>query len=90
MCYLAVMERTTVRLGSAGRFVIPARYRRLLGVEEGDELVVRFEDGELRIVSRELAVARAKALVKKVAPADGTLSGRFVSERRRGGTDDLT
>ena len=84
------MERTTVRLGSAGRFVIPARYRRLLGVDEGDELIVRFEDGELRIISRELAVARAKALVKKVAPADGSLTSAFVDERRRPGADDRT
>lgn len=82
------MERTTVRLGSAGRFVIPARYRRLLGVDEGDELIVRFEDGELRVTSRELAVARAKALVQRVAPASGTLSERLVAERRRGSTDD--
>ena len=81
------MERTTVRLGSAGRFVIPARYRRLLGVDEGDELVVRFEDGELRITSRDLAVARAKALVKKVAPADGSLSEALVTERRSGADD---
>ena len=77
------MERTTVRLGSAGRFVIPARYRRLLDIDEGDELVVRFEDGELRITSRELAVARAKALVNKVTPREGTLSERLVAERQR-------
>lgn len=72
----------TAKLDSAGRLVIPAAYRKIMGLKAGDEVVLRMDSDEMRIFSREVAVARAKALVKKYFPGDGPLSDRLIAERR--------
>lgn len=76
------MATDTVKLGSNGRLVIPAEYRKALGVEEGDELVVRFEDGELHLSSRKLAYKRAQELVRRYVPEGVSLSDELIADRR--------
>ena len=66
------MLETRTILGKGGRLVIPAAFRKALGVEPGDELIVILEDGELRIVTPEQAARRARALVRRFV-AEGTL-----------------
>ena len=72
----------TAKLDSAGRLVIPVAYRRIMGLKAGDEVVLRLDRDEMRIFSREVAVARAKALVRKHFPGDEPLSDRLIAERR--------
>ena len=43
--------------------VIPAEYRKALGIGPGDEVILVLEDGEVRILTRQRAVKRAQALV---------------------------
>ena len=76
------MATDTVKLGSNGRLVIPAAYRKALGVEEGDELVVRFEDGELHLSTRKLALKRAQELVRRYVPEGASLSDELLADRR--------
>ncbi len=76
------MATDTVKLGSNGRLVIPATYRKALGVEEGDELVVRLEDGELRLSSRKRAYRQAQALVRRYVPEGVSLSDELLKDRR--------
>jgi len=38
-----------VTLGKAGRLVIPAEFRRELGLEDGDELILRLDDEGLLV-----------------------------------------
>jgi AbrB family looped-hinge helix DNA binding protein len=45
------MESVKTTIGAGGRVVIPAEYRRALGLREGDQVIFRVEDGKLRIVS---------------------------------------
>src|SRR5207248_1536702 len=40
------MDVTHVKLGEGGRVVIPAEYRKALGVKPGDDIVLRLQDGE--------------------------------------------
>ena len=77
------MDTEKVKLGSNGRLVIPASYRRALGVEEGDELVVRLEEGELRLSSRKTALKRAQDRVRRYLPETGLLSEELIAERRK-------
>lgn len=72
----------TAKLDSAGRLVVPVAYRKVMGLKAGDEVVLRLEQNEMRVFSREAAVARAKALVKKHFPGDEPLSDRLIAERR--------
>jgi len=76
------MDTTMVALGNNGRLVIPAPFRRALGIEAGDELVVTLLDGELRITTREQAVARAQEAVRRRVGQDAGLSDELIAERR--------
>ena len=76
------MDTETVRVGSNGRFVIPAEFRRALGVAEGDELLLRLVDGELRISSRAGAIRRAQELVRRHVPEGVSLVDELLDDRR--------
>jgi AbrB family looped-hinge helix DNA binding protein len=76
------MTNTKARLGKGGRLVIPAGIRKSMGVGEGDELILNFDKGELKVCSRRLAVKRAQALVRKFVPADRDLVSELIRERR--------
>jgi AbrB family looped-hinge helix DNA binding protein len=76
------MSRGTVRVRSNGRLVIPASYRKALGVGEGDELIVRLEGGELRLSSRKTSLKRAQERVRRYVPEGVALSDELVAERR--------
>jgi antitoxin PrlF len=77
-----------VRIGSNGRFVIPSEVRRMLGVEEGDELLVRVVDDEIRITTPEAAIARAQRIVRRYVPAHHSLVDELISERCEEGTQE--
>lgn len=75
------MNEQRIKLGEGGRLVIPAIYRKAMGVEPGDELVIKIEDGELRIFQQEEALKRLRAIVKNRKPKNYNLDD-FLSFRR--------
>ena len=72
--------KTTIREG--GRLVIPAAYRKALGLKPGDEVLLTLEDGEIRVVSTRQAVTRAQTLVRRYIPKGRSLSEELIKERR--------
>jgi antitoxin PrlF len=82
------MTRTMVRVGSNGRFVIPSEVRKMLGLEEGDELLVRVVDDEIRITTPEAAIARAQRIVRRHVAAHHSLVDELISERREEATEE--
>jgi len=72
--------KTIIREG--GRLVIPAAYRKALGLKPGDEVVLMLEEGEIRVVSTRRAIARSQALVRRYVPEGQSLSGELIRERR--------
>lgn len=72
----------TTRVTAGGRVVIPAELRRALGVQEGDELLVRLEGQELRLYTRAEAIRQAQARLRQHIPAGRSLSEELVTERR--------
>jgi AbrB family looped-hinge helix DNA binding protein len=74
-------ERLKVRVGPQGRIVIPAALREELGVNPGQELVARVEDGRLVLERREDVVRRLKGRFSHV-PAGRMLSEELIAERR--------
>lgn len=73
---------TRLRINQNGRIVIPASYREALGIEPGDELVLRIEDDELRISTLKQRLERARQLVRKHVPAGRSLVKELIAERR--------
>jgi len=72
--------KTKIREG--GRLVIPAEYRKALGIKPGDEVLLTLEDGEIRVVSTRQAIARAQSLVQHYVPKGRSLSEELIKERR--------
>ena len=70
------------KLGQGGRVVIPAEYRKRLGIEPGDEIIVTFKDGEIKITTVREAVRRAQAIVRRFVPEGRMLSDELIRERR--------
>jgi AbrB family looped-hinge helix DNA binding protein len=77
------MTRRRVRIAPGGRVVIPAEFRKALGVTVGDQMIIELEDDELRLRSRQAAIKKVQAMVRKHLPDDGrSLADELIAERR--------
>jgi len=63
-----------------GRVVIPASFRKPLGINAGDEVVLRLEDDELRIMTMKHRIAQR--LVRKYVKPGISLVDELIAERR--------
>lgn len=71
-----------IRVNENGRVVIPASYRRALGIKAGDEVILRMEDDELRITTMKRRIERAQRLVRKYVKPGISLVDELIAERR--------
>ena len=76
------MHQARTKLKQGGRIVIPAEYRRALGLQVGDEVVLRLVEGELRILSLRQAIKQAQELVRRYIPEGRSLVDELIAERR--------
>jgi AbrB family looped-hinge helix DNA binding protein len=76
------MQTEVTKLSAGGRIVIPARFRKALGVETGDELIVVLEEEELRIFTRRQAIKRAQGMLRRYIPEGRSLVDELIQERR--------
>ena len=74
--------KARTRVGTGGRIVIPAEIRRELGMEEGEPVVMRVENGELRIWTIDEGIRRAQAIASKYAIPGRLASDELIAERR--------
>ncbi len=70
------------RVNENGRVVIPASYRKALGIKAGDEVILRMEDGELRITTMKRRIERTQRLVRKYVKPGVSLVDELIAERR--------
>ncbi len=77
------MAELRTRIGRGGRIVIPAQYRRAMGVAPGDEVILVLEAEGIRIVTRQQAMKQAQAMVRRYVPQGRSLSEELIQERRR-------
>ena len=71
-----------MRIAENGRLVIPSSFRRALGIEAGDEVILRLENDELHIISQRQRLARAQALVRRYVDPSRSLADELIQERR--------
>jgi len=77
------MQEKVTCLGPDGRIVIPAPFRRALGLEAGDKVVVVLDPrGGLRLLTPKQAILRAQELVAKYVPKERSLSRELLEERK--------
>ena len=85
MWYIRRMAHTSnyrVRLGDRGRVVLPAELRRQAGLDPGDELVMFYEDGSIRVAARRDLARAGRGLFRHLA-GDRDLVGELLTERLR-------
>ncbi len=78
------MNEIKTKLLEGGSVVIPVEYRQALGLQVGDELIIRLEDGEIRIFTPRQTVKHAQELVRHYIPQGRLLSDELLAERRLG------
>jgi AbrB family looped-hinge helix DNA binding protein len=78
-----VMEQEfRLRVNENGRVVIPADFRRALGIEIGDEVVMRLQNDELRITTQQRRIQRAQQRARKYVKPGTSLVDELLAERR--------
>lgn len=77
------MKTKTAKLGKSGRIVIPVELRRGLGIEAGDEVILRLDEEGLHLSTPAQALARAQAFVKGLRVDGRDLAAELVTERRK-------
>ena len=75
--------RINMRINQNGRVVIPALFRKKMGIRAGDEVILRMERDELRITTLKRNVERAQRLVSKHVKRGASLADELIAERRR-------
>src|SRR5260370_13144204 len=73
--------KTRMRVNENGRVVIPASFRKRLGIHVGDEVVLQIHDDELRITTLKRNIERAQRLVRKHVKPGTSLVDELVAER---------
>jgi AbrB family looped-hinge helix DNA binding protein len=73
---------TRMRVNPNGRVVIPASYRKALGIKAGDEVILRMEDDELRITTMKRRIERAQRRVRQYVKPGVSLADELIAERR--------
>jgi AbrB family looped-hinge helix DNA binding protein len=73
---------TRLRINENGRVVIPASFRKAMGINAGDEVVVRLEDNELRITTLKNRIGRAQRRVQGYVKPGRSLATELIAERR--------
>jgi AbrB family looped-hinge helix DNA binding protein len=70
------------QIGEKGRIVIPAAIREALGIDVGDKVALRVEDGELRISTLRARIQRAQARARLLVKPGTLVSDELSAERR--------
>jgi len=78
-----MIVETRARVNENGRVVIPSSFRKALGIEVGDEVVLRIEDDELRITTQQRRIQRAQRRSRQYVKPGTSLVNELLAERRK-------
>ena len=70
------------QISKSGRIVLPAKLRRALEIRAGDEIVMRLENGTIRIIPLRQAVKLAQKAVRQYVPEGVSLVDALIKGRR--------
>lgn len=76
------MNSQAVKIIDGGKLIIPAGFRRKLGFDVGDTVVVELDEDGLHVRSLSSAVRRAQEIVREFVPDDVSLADELIAERR--------
>ncbi|MFZ0418300.1 MAG: AbrB/MazE/SpoVT family DNA-binding domain-containing protein [Candidatus Sulfotelmatobacter sp.] len=76
------MEEARTRVNLNGRVVIPSSFRKALGIQVGDEVVLRIENDELRITTQQRRIQQAQRRARQYVKPGTSLVDELLAERR--------
>lgn len=74
--------RARLTLDEEGRISIPPALRTAMAVADGDEVIARVVDGELRVATPAMAVRRVQKMVRELIPGNDSLADSLIADRR--------
>ena len=92
LCYMCVMATTKtialptevrLKVNENGRVVIPLEFRKALGIEAGDEVILSWKDDEIRVTTMQRRIERAQRHVRKYVKRGVSLVDELIADRRR-------
>ncbi len=75
-------QEIRMRVNENGRIVLPAAFRKALGIKIGDEVVLRLRDEELSITTRQHRIRQAQQRARKYLKPGTSLVDELLAERR--------
>lgn len=79
---MTMNAETRTRVNENGRVVIPASFRKALGINAGDEIVLRIENDELRMMTLKRRIERAQESMRRYVRPGESLVDELIAERR--------
>lgn len=80
--YQSAISQALSKMHSGGRLVVPSHIREALHINVGDHVLMRVEDGELRVIPKMEAIRRAQQLIAQHIPASVSLVDELIADRR--------
>jgi AbrB family looped-hinge helix DNA binding protein len=77
------MLQAKAKLDANSRVVIPAAVRKALDLRPGDKLIMRIEDGKLRLSTQRQALARTRRKISEYISRDEDLTQSLIDDRRK-------
>ena len=72
-----------VKVGPAGRLVIPAKFRKALGIEEEKEVLIELKGNQLHILTWKENLRRIQEELKRHVPEGVSIVDELIAERRQ-------
>jgi AbrB family looped-hinge helix DNA binding protein len=76
------MNRVDIQINENGRVVIPAEFRKALGIKSGDKVFLELDTHEVRLTTMRHRLARAQEIVARHVKPGTRLSDELIAERR--------
>ena len=75
-------ESKRVRVDPGGRVVVPAGFRKALGIRNGQEVLMALDDGFVRLQTVDAALERVRAIARRRRKGGTSVVDDFIAERR--------
>lgn len=76
------MASQAVKIIDGGKLIIPTAFRRKLGIDIGDTVVIELGEDGLHVRSLSSAVRLAQDIVREFVPDEVSLADELIAERR--------
>lgn len=76
------MSSQAVKIIDGGKLIIPAAFRRKLGIDTGDTVVIELGEDGLHVRSLSSAVRRAQEIVREFLPEGTDLADELIADRK--------